>query len=661
MPVMKRKYVARVLALAGVIGLLAMSAPAAWGAPDEPDTEADSPTLALSDIGAGPVMTFWGQEGVVPLSVPVPRGLTPAALNATVQLPVNLRSGMITVTQGDKIIAKVNLPNTDDAPLVIPLAGAEVVDNTATVLLRAYLQQTDNNTFFCEHTSPLRLLNGTVSFTGLERPPTTVGHFLPPLLRKLTIFLPQAPSAAETNAAIRLAAGAAEHYGTQTPEISVVPLTEGQTAPPTRSRPLERQVVIKEGPDNGLSLQGTAHRYLLMSGPLSRTDEADTAVLFTELSQLAMASKAVVEPSKFNPQLPGDTTTLRDLGLPVLNSSSLQPRLSIGLDQTHFGRSFHSVRVHLQGSYSPTPSSTVGQIVAAVGSETIDHWATDNQGAIDRWIDIPDRLLQRYTSLNLELDVPGNVGPCGDFSTVGSGNNLLTMTINGDSTVQTTPAAPPVPDGLRSMPQALMPMIQVGIEPRSLADTVRAVNLMVGLQRISSIPLDTTVTTVQKALDSPNSAIVISADGWNHPDIVLPVAAGASGPITLNAFQADGKPVALTVDPALKFASLQTVFNRGRSLLIATSNGAPGQLDALLESLSRDEKKWPGLGGVALLSVPGQDPVAIDQMKMGGPAAKPQGQSGLGWLWWLGGGWIAAAVIGAGVILLRRRRRSIRG
>jgi hypothetical protein len=659
MRVMKWKYVARVVALAGVSGLLAMSAPASWGAPDDPGTEADSPTLALSDLGSGSVLTFWGQEATLQLTVPVPLGLTPAALNATVQLPLNLRSGMMTVTQGDKTISKLNLPTTDGAPLVIPLVGVELVDNSATVLLHSYLQQAEGNSF-CDHSSPLRLFDGTVSFAGVELPPDTVAHFLPSVLRKLTIFMPQTPSTAESDAVIRLAAAAAEHYFTQNPEIAVVPLSQGQAAPPTRSRPLERQIVVKEGPDNGLSLQGTAHRWMLVSGPLLQTDESDTAVLFGDLSQLALAPKAAVQASKFSPPLPGNTATLRELGQPAFNNGALQPRVSIGVDQTRWGRSVHSVRVHLLGSYTPGPSNSGGQIVAKVGTETIDHWPIDGQGVIDRWVDVPDRLLQRYTNLDVALNVSGNIGPCGDFTTVGSGSQLLTLAISGDSTVQSSPAAPPVPDGLQSLPQALMPRLQVGIEAHSFDDTVRAVNIVVGLQRMSSIPLDTTVTTVQEAIDSSNPAILIAANGWSHSDIALPVSAGSSGPITVNAVEFDGKPVTLAVDPTLRFASLQTVFNRGRSLLIATSNGAPAQLDELLRWLTADQKRWFGLKGVAQVSVAGHDPVAVERTNLGGPAAEPQSHSNLGWLWWIAGGWIAAAIIGTGVIVLRNRRRSHR-
>jgi hypothetical protein len=295
-PVIYRKYVRRVIALAGVVGFLGMSAPASWGAPGDSDTPvADSPTMTmtLTDLGYGSTLAFYGLQGTQDLTLPILHGLRPAALNATAVVPVNLRAGLIIVTQNEREIARLNLPTTDQTPIVIPLAGATVIDDSVTLTLRAYLLPLEGNCVY--PWSPLSLVNGMVSYTGVEQPPVTVAHFLPPVLRKLTIFVPQSPSVAEADATVQLAAAAAARYGKQAPEIAVLPLAEGQAAPPTPPRPLERQIVVKEGPDNGLSLQGsTGVPWLLISGPLGAAAESDTALLFGNLSQLALASKAVV-------------------------------------------------------------------------------------------------------------------------------------------------------------------------------------------------------------------------------------------------------------------------------------------------------------------------------------------------------------------------------
>ena len=56
-------------------------------------------------------------------------------------------------------------------------------------------------------------------------------------------------------------------------------------------------------------------------------------------------------------------------------------------------------------------------------------------------------------------------------------------------------------------------------------------------ERLYSSPLG---PTVQQAIDSSNPAILISADGWNHSEVVLPVAAGIGGGTHQSRSQGDG-------------------------------------------------------------------------------------------------------------------------
>ncbi|MFZ0834643.1 MAG: hypothetical protein WAM92_16515 [Mycobacterium sp.] len=645
---MNSRCVATGVALAGVIGCLALSAPA-WG---EPADETQSSTLSLSDLGSSSALEFYGVQDTRQLTLPVPSGLTPATLNATVELPVNPQPGTVTVTQDERTIARMALPPADQAPIVIPLAGAKVLNNWMTLTVRAYLSPEGG--YCLDPTSPLRLVDGTVTYTGPERAPATVADFLPPVLRKLTIFLPSSPSKAESDAAVHLAAAVASRYGKQTPEIAAFPLAGGEVAPPTPSPPMERQIVVKEGPDSGLSLQGAGDApWLLVSGPAGELTN-QTRLLSSDLSPLAMSSKALVGLPNVGPQLPGDTTTLRDLGQPGAKAVALAPQVSIGLDQTRFGRAVHDVRVHLKGSYSPVPADAGGQIVAMVGGETIDSWPTDGKGVIDRSVTIPDRLLARTTNLQVLLTVSDNTGRCGDFHTPGAGDQLFSLTINGDSTVQSSRAEPPAPGGLQSMPQALTHRVHLGIGADALGDTQRAIALVTSLQRVSALPMDTSVMSVQEAIDSSDPAVLISADGWNNPDISLPVSAPPDGPITVNAVSSDGKPATLALDPALKFASLQTVYDGKRSLLVATSNGAPAQLDELVRWLNGDKGRWTGLSGTAVVSAPGRDPVIVNTTAAA-PVETAGGSPEPGWIWWVGGGVLAVAAVGVAALFFRGR------
>jgi hypothetical protein len=309
------------------------------------------------------------------------------------------------------------------------------------------------------------------------------------------------------------------------------------------------------------------------------------------------------------------------------------------------------VRVHLIGSYTPLPNTVGGQLVATIAGETVDRWPTEDNGAIDRWLDVPDRLLHRYTTLSVQVNISGNTGRCGEFQPI-------TLTIDGESVVQTVAAKPPVPQGFQAIPQDLMPRVQVGIGSDAYADTVRAVLIMTGLQRLSALPIDTVVVPLQEAIDTPNPAVLIAPEGWNHPELPLKVKAPDTVPMTLDVVDDDGNPTTLTLDPALKFGSLQTFFDGKRSVLVATSNGDAGELDQLLNWLQADERRWSVVDGLGLIAAPGRDPVLVPietSPQEGNPAAdRPHPNP---W-WWVGGGLLAVVAAGSAWFLLRSRRKT---
>lgn len=628
------------LLLVAAVGLAGPRAQAQPEAPDPPASDnADGLSFSLPEMGTVAPLAFYGDQGSAELTFPVPRGLTPEALTATVEIPVNVRSGLLTVRQQERTIARVPIPTTDQSPITVPLAGAAVEDNAVTVTLRTSLVAAEG--YCLDPTNPLRLVDGSVSFGGSEAPPAAVAEFLPPILRKLTIAIPPAPSPAESEAAVRLAAAVTAQYGQQ-PTAVVVSAVRGPLPP---AAPFERQVLIQQGPDVGVSLQpvGGGLPNLRISGPDNELTN-QTRLLASSISRLALSSKAVVGALKSSPQLAGDVTTLKELGQPSVSAVALAPQVSVGLDQTRMGRPAKGVRVHLKGSFTPPPTSVSARLVALVGGETVDTWSVDGAGLIDRWVDVPDRLLQRYTTLGVALNIAGNTGRCGEFQP-------LTLTIDGDSVVQSAAADPPVPAGLQSLPQALMPRVLVGIGP-DFADTVRAAAIVVAMQRLSALPLDPAVTSVADALSSPLPAVVIDADGWDHPEVVLPISAD-KGTLDLDGILDGGQSTTLTLDPALKYGTVQAFVDRGRSLLVATSNAAPAQLDDLLRWMSADSRRWSKLDGTAVVSVPRQAPVVVGEQ----PAISASGNGAdRAPVWWV----IAPAVVAvaAGGWLLWRRRRS---
>nr|WP_193046214.1 hypothetical protein [Mycolicibacterium baixiangningiae] len=634
----------RLAAVMSVLALLFWGVPpVAKGVPGD-GALVGAPTLTLAELGSGGPLQFYGQTGTTTLTFPVPPGLTPATLNATFELPVFLRSAAITVVQDQRTIAQLELPLVPRGPVQIPLAGADVDDNAVTVTIHSYLLPLEG--YCLDPTNPLQLVDGSISFTGTESVPSAVADFLPPVLRTLTIAIPRNPSQAESDAAVRVGTAVAARYRAQNTGIAVTALADDESMPAIESAPLERQVVIREGPDSGLSLQGgPGVPVLTISGPAAELIN-QTRLLASDLLRVAVSSEAVVGALRGSPQLPGDTTTLRELGEPGATAESLSPQVIVGIDQTRLGRSARGIRVHLMGSYTPVPENIGAQIVVRTGGETIDRWASDADGRIDRWVDIPDRLLQRFTSLEVAVDITGNTGRCGEFQPI-------TLTIDGESVVQSSPANPPVPAGFQSLPQAMMPRVEIGLGAERFADTARAVSIMAGLQRLSALPIDTAVVDLQQAIDGGNAAVLIAADGWDRDDIALPVSS-ADEELTVEAVNAAGEPVTLRIEPAVGFASLQTVFDDDRTLLIATSNGAPRQLDQLLRWLDDDPQRWSRLDGNAVISAPGRAPAVVPTAPVDQAPSDTGGEPT--WLLWVGAAVVVVAGVGAASLLVRRAR-----
>lgn len=638
------RWTTRILPLAAAV-LVAGGTALPGVAVAEPEGDmslANSPTLGLRTIGLDSTISLYGIEGVQTLSVPVQPGLTPAELVATVAPPVNSLGGTLEVSQDERIISRVPLP-PEQAPITIPLAGARIVDNAVTVQLRSYLNLPQGYCVF-DATNPLRLVGTEVRYSGQELAPATVADFLPPVLQRLTLAVPSNPSRAESDAAVRLATATVARYGPQQTEIDVIS-TDGALRPPA---PLERQIMIREGEAPGVSLQGpNAVPALLITG--SAADLGNQArLLSSDLSRLAVQSTAVAGPLSTVPQLPSDRTTIRKLGQPGVNATDLvNPRVTVPLDQTRIGRSVKDVRVHLQGSYTPLPEGLAGQVTVGVGGEMLDRWATEPSGRIDRWIDVPERLLERYTNLDIAVDAAGNTGQCGEFQPI-------TLTIDGESAVETALASPPSPAGFQSLPQALMPRVEIGVDD-GLDNLRRAVRIVTGLQRLSSLPFDTAVVSRDDAIASSNPAIVVSPDGWNDDRIALPVTVDADGVITVENVDGSGNSSTLALDPAVGFGSLQTLYSGGRTVLVATSSAAPAELDRLLTWLDSDIGRWSGLTGNAAVSMPGREPIqlttpaAAEEVAAATADRKPLYIA-------IGVGALALVVLGAAFVVLRGRR-----
>ncbi|MBY0289787.1 MAG: hypothetical protein K2X52_22005 [Mycobacteriaceae bacterium] len=618
--------------------------PVVHAAPGDAGQVADAPTLSLTTLGADTDIALHGLQGTQTITVPVPKGLTPGALTADVELPPYVRGGTLIVTQDRRTLSRIELLAAENTPLSIPLTGARIVDDTVTFTVRSRLLPEEGDCLY-DPTIPLQLSDAAIDYTGKESAPTMVADFLPTVLERMTIFVPQQPTAAESDAAVQLTTAVVNRYGTQNTEIDVAPRDDDETAPP--SAPLERNVVIGEGSDSAVSLQNGDGGVPALHITGKAEDLANQVrLLSSDLSELALSAKVVTGQINSAHAPPASPATMKDLGQPGVSATAFKPQVVVGLDQTRLGQAIHDLRVQLKGSYTPLPPTVGGQVLVSIDGEPIDQWAADSTGTIDRSISIPQSELRRDTKLSVAVDIAGDVGRCGDFQPV-------TLKVDDDTTIESTPADPPDPAGFQSIPQALMPKVQVGVEPESFEDTARAVSIMEGLQRLSGPRLASEVVPLDSAIDSRSPAILISADAWDNDKLVPPVRSSADGTLEVQRVGGGG-PATLKLDPSTSFGSLQVGRDGDRTVLFATSESAPEQLDSLLDWLDSDTRRWAGLDGTAAISLPDREPVTVDTDAAAPPVAAEDSGNSVYW-------WIAAcaglAIGGGGVAMAMLRRR----
>ena len=148
--------------------------------------------------------------------------------------------------------------------------------------------------------------------------------------------------------------------------------------------------------------------------------------------------------------------------------------------------------------------------------------------------------------------------------------------------------------------------------------------------------------------------------------LTLPVSADDRR-ITLTGQAPNAEQTVLSLDPGVQFGSLQTVFDGRRTLLIATSNGAPAQLDELLGWLDADRGRWSQLRGSAIVAIAGRAPALVagrTPASVYGPvaptpdqaAASPAGSYHYDRAWWVAAGVVGVAAVGVAAIILTSRR-----
>ncbi|MEV6559495.1 hypothetical protein AB0M22_27515 [Nocardia sp. NPDC051756] len=604
--------------------------------------------VGLPSLGLGTSLTFPGAEHQVSVNVPVLPGLAPTALIGTIQLPPHVARGSLEVHSGERLIDRIELPLVPRGPIRLSLAGAEIVDNAIAVTVTSSLLSEAGACVVDWLGRPLTLTEAAVVYNGEEQQPTTVADFLPPVLQKLTVYLPASPSKVESAAAMSLTTAVIARYGNQPVAVDVRAVRPGATVPDHPPGFLERQVVIGESADAALRL-ATGPTPLLTINGTDKSLPDQMRLLVSDLAKVAISSAATAVALPPAPQIAPDSTTLGALGQTQLSATAIGPvRVDVGIDQSRLGRPSKDVRVRLRGSYTPLPDTLNGQLTVSTGTTYIDSWPVDGSGRFDRWISIPNSILGRFTTLSVTLQQAGLTHGCGLEAP-------LTLTIEPSSEVTSAAATPPIPGGFGALPQALLPEVQIGLRTPGFADTVRAVTVLTGLQRLTSIPLRPELVTFDQAVAGKSPAVLIAANGDVPESILLPLRQTDAG---LALTGDDGKTISkITTDPATPFASLQSTWSGGRTVVVGSSSDTPEHLDRVLNWLNADLNRWSRLHGAVLFQAGDRTPEFLDPATAAPTTSDSSEMNSLAEILTAAGAAVVLLGLLIGLILLLRRGR----
>jgi len=614
-------------------------------------------TVSLAEMGLGGKAGFTVPTDSADLLIPVPDGLAPTTLTGAVTLPGDASRVEFEVSAAGRLLgSEVFVPPaagaapTKATPISIPLTGVEVSQRAFSLHLAVQVSTLDQGCPDLTQFQPFTLVGGAIRFSGADRPPATVAAFLPPILRTLSVYVPPQPSAAEQSAVLSLTSAVAAHFSGQPTVISVSPLPASGL--PLTQAPLDRSVVIREAGTAGLSLISAGHAapaVLQIAGPDGQLAEQITA-LTADIGQIAVASAATASYPITHAQLTPALQSLSQLGISPLTADGLaSTSVTLGIDQARLGGVVGSLQLHLRGGYTAIGTQEGGSLTLSVGAATAAAWPLSTTGRFDHLVTVPGDALSRYVPLVLTLRESSLGGACGEQAPV-------ELDVDGASSIRTTLLSPSAAGGFDAVPQALLPGYQVGMDSGDVAELARTTELVVGLQRLTTVPLQPDLVPLRQAETSRIPALLVYSAGSGPADLDAPLQQQSTTELELRA------KLTTSVRGTLPVSCLQVFVDtaRRRTVVLASSTGGGALLDSLLGWLNADSTRLPTLTGDVLVQAATGDPVSLT-VRAGGPQNLPPlpiaSHSTL-WRDVIAAVVVVVVVIALGLVVLTFRRRA---
>jgi hypothetical protein len=563
--------------------MLAGSAGDSSSAPLVAITPADSLRNAatLAELGYRDGFTLNGAMDQALLTIPVNRGRFAENLRLLIEPTPRMPDATLVLRQGDRVLAQRLLSDTTRL-ILLPLRDAIVADGRAVVTLAVHVPGRDA----CEAPLFYRTVitpTGAVEYSGSPLNVGGMSDFFPPLLERVTFYLPDQPSLDAAQAALDAAAFVARRYpGTATMfRIAPLPLADSTIPEPSWG---ERAIVwAADGPTRILRPTGGRGTVLALA---SRRDARQLFTLATGPSMVPVSGFATTTVRLDD--MPTALLTFDHLGFGsrtitggAIASAGYRFSLAdVGRDDVP--RAFRLVARH-----SAIPAEGIAEVAVLLNGSII--WSRPVEGTeLDATISLPERLIARDNHLEVRFTLRLGEGECR------LGAPLFTATIDGGSSL-IVGGRNPLPPSFDRFPSSLLPTFSVLLEPRDRYRVELAATTINAMQETTRSPLAPFV--VRDANEVRGALLAVGTTG---------LAEALDAPLATDGFRLrdlDGR-VWDEYRPTESYGAMQAFERNGRNVLLLHHTGPDGQplADLLRESLA--PYGWFGVHGDLALRGP---------------------------------------------------------
>ncbi|WP_322800677.1 hypothetical protein [Thermoflexus sp.] len=548
--------------------------------------------IPLRELGQPDPLTMYGPMSERSLSVPIPRGLQARELTGRLRSSLGLTGGRLEVRNGNRTLAWIPL-SPGELPLHVGLHEGQI-DHERLNLNFRLIPPRDADLCMFPLTERVELEDLRVRLDGTPKPPRTIAAFWPPDLRSLVLLLPPEPTHDEATAALRLAA-----FGTRKAlghPLTVSIQLGGDPPPMDPWDPWARVVRIRRGePRAELRFPEEGFPSLDIQAPSGAALQIVESVL--SYGEALPFPEIAPEPGAVPEEQFPRRITLAELGYPQVQMSGSGPvEASFFFSQSDLGGPVRGLRFRLAGRMSPVPEGGQASLLVFLNGG-LAYAEPIGGGAFDRWIALPDGLIQRDNTLIVRIDYTPPGGNCR------IGTHPVTVFVDGASYLESQ-AGQRLAPGFERFPQALMPAFAVGLHSLNESTLNAAAQLIMLLQRATRRPLRPEVRPWEEVLSAAMPRIMITEDPEAIKDLRPPL-----DPRPFRLLDPDGRE-RFRMDPGRAFIVLEAFEHGGHDLLLLTRWGQAPELHALASAFD-PQLGWYGLSGDVWIWSVGESPVEI--------------------------------------------------